>query len=733
MAKPNDQMRKNAKRGLELRKEYGRGGTDVGVARARDISNNKDLSDSTIKRMYSYFSRHSSNYDKHYGEKENDGGENAFTIAWLLWGGNAGYSWAKKEVKRINNEEERMMEEEKDVSEIVEEIESEEIDIEELAEEAEEPEELNFDEERSLGKVEHRSMEIGYKPIDEDKRTAMIAVSTEEPVMRSFGYEVLEHSKDAIDLDFLGSGRAPLLLDHDPEKQIGVVESVELDESTKRLRAKVRFGKNGLAREAFDDVVDGIRANISVGYSISKLEKKDKDTYIAKRWRPVEASLVSIPADVTVGVGRSSETSINPEEKPTEQIKETIMSDTVDIAAIEAEARKAAQRNAAEIAELGARHNLGDMAREAIAKGISIESFRGDVLEKIGSTAALENKEIGMDKEEVKRFSLVKAIRALANPHDMRAQQEAAFEFECSRAAAQQYGANAQGIMMPADVLKTWGRDLNSSDDSDLFGDDYRGGDFIDVLRNASSVMQAGATMLSGLSGDVKIPKKLTASQAAWISNEGGAASQTEFTVGNISMTPKTLGCYSDVTRQLLIQSSLDVENLIRDDLVKAMGLAIDKAALEGTGLNGQPTGILNTTGVNTTTFAAANPTFAEVVAMETALRNDNVNSESLAYILPSAINGALKTTEKATGTAQFVTDGRSMNGYRTVVSNQGTAGNVYLGDFSDLLVGMFGTMDLTVDPFSLSTTGSVRVVALQSIDTAVRHAQSFCVSNDGA
>ena len=626
-----------------------------------------------------------------------------------------------------------MMEEEKDVSEIVEEIESEEIDIEELAEEAEEPEELNFDEERSLGKVEHRSMEIGYKPIDEDKRTAMIAVSTEEPVMRSFGYEVLEHSKDAIDLDFLGSGRAPLLLDHDPEKQIGVVESVELDESTKRLRAKVRFGKNGLAREAFDDVVDGIRANISVGYSISKLEKKDKDTYIAKRWRPVEASLVSIPADVTVGVGRSSETSINPEEKPTEQIKETIMSDTVDIAAIEAEARKAAQRNAAEIAELGARHNLGDMAREAIAKGISIESFRGDVLEKIGSTAALENKEIGMDKEEVKRFSLVKAIRALANPHDMRAQQEAAFEFECSRAAAQQYGANAQGIMMPADVLKTWGRDLNSSDDSDLFGDDYRGGDFIDVLRNASSVMQAGATMLSGLSGDVKIPKKLTASQAAWISNEGGAASQTEFTVGNISMTPKTLGCYSDVTRQLLIQSSLDVENLIRDDLVKAMGLAIDKAALEGTGLNGQPTGILNTTGVNTTTFAAANPTFAEVVAMETALRNDNVNSESLAYILPSAINGALKTTEKATGTAQFVTDGRSMNGYRTVVSNQGTAGNVYLGDFSDLLVGMFGTMDLTVDPFSLSTTGSVRVVALQSIDTAVRHAQSFCVSNDGA
>jgi len=161
-----------------------------------------------------------------------------------------------------------MMDEDKDISEIVEEIESEDPEVEEL----------NFDdEERSEVKVEHRSMAMEMKPVDEEKRTAMIAVSSEEPVARSFGNEVLEHTKEAIDLSFLASGRAPLLLDHDPEKQIGVVESVELDESTRRLRAKVRFGKGALAREAFDDVVDGIRTNISVGYSINKIEKKDKD------------------------------------------------------------------------------------------------------------------------------------------------------------------------------------------------------------------------------------------------------------------------------------------------------------------------------------------------------------------------------------------------------------------------------------------------------------------------
>jgi HK97 family phage major capsid protein/HK97 family phage prohead protease len=724
MAKPNEQMRKNAKRGLELRKEYGRGGTDIGVARARDISNNKDLSDSTIKRMYSFFSRHSSNYDKHYGEKENDGGENAFTIAWLLWGGNAGYAWSKKEVKRIDNDEERMMDEDKDISEIVEEIESEDPEVEEL----------NFDdEERSEVKVEHRSMAMEMKPVDEEKRTAMIAVSSEEPVARSFGNEVLEHTKEAIDLSFLASGRAPLLLGHDPEKQIGVVESVELDESARRLRAKVRFGKGALAREAFDDVVDGIRTNISVGYSINKIEKKDKDTYVAKSWKPVEASLVSIPADTSVGLGRSSEASINPEEKPTETIKETIMSDTVDIAAIEAEAKKAAQRNAAEIAELGARHNLSDLAREAIKSGKSIEEFRGDVLDKIGSTQALESQDIGMQKEEVRNFSLVRAIRALANPNDRAAQEAAAFEFECSRAAAEQYGRTAQGILLPAEVLRTWKRDLNSTDEADLFGEDYRGGDFIDVLRNASSVMAAGATMLNGLSGDVKIPKKLTAANASWISSEGGSAAESEMTVGSVSLTPKSLGAYTDVTRQLLIQSSLSVENLIRDDLVQALGLAIDKAALEGTGTGGQPTGILNTTGINTTTFAAANPTFAEMVAMETAIAEDNALANSMSYIMPASMYGALKTTEKASGTAQFVVEqGGTVNGYRTIVSNQATSGNAYFGNFSDLLVGMFGGLDITVDPYTHSTSGTVRVVALQSVDTAVRHAQSFCVSNDG-
>jgi len=814
--KPTDGMVSAARKALDWRKEYGRGGTAVGVARARDIINGSNLSISTVKRMYSFFARHEVDKKAEGFNSGEEGFPSAGRIAWGLWGGDAGQTWSKRIVDRINSIDDRsydiindIAEEDSDMTDLVNEVLID--DTEEEIEQRAEPDALNVGDfvswnssggrargrivkierdgeinvpdsdfslegteenpaalirlydgegeetDRSVGhkfstltkidpirgnydedrkgdvEVQHRAMSLDASPIDEEKRTVKIAISSEEPVSRSFGNEVLEHSAEAIDLSFLASGRAPLLLDHDPEKQIGVIESVDLDGSARRLRATVRFGKGALAREAFDDVLDGIRANISVGYSISKMQKdaRDGETYIAKSWRPMEASLVSIPADVTVGVGRSSEQPKKPE--IVTYVEDSKMSE-VDIAAVEAQARQSASKNAAQILELGQRHGQSELAHKAIAEGTSIEEFRGSVLEKIGSERALEAQEIGLTKEQTKRFSLVKAIHALANPTDRRAQEAAAFEFEASRAAAEQYGRSAQGIMLPAEVMKNWKRDLNSADDSAIFGDDFRGGDFIDVLRNASSVMQAGATMLSGLSGDVKIPKKTAAATAAWIATEGGAAAESEMTVGQVSMTPKTLGAFTDVTRQLLIQSSLDVEALIRNDLTSAMALTIDKAGLEGAGTSGAPTGILSTSGVNTVSaFAAANPTFAEVVGLETAIAEDNALMGNLAYILPAGMYGALKTTEKASGTAQFVIEpGGTMNGYRAIVSNQATAGNLYFGNFSDLLIGMFGGLDIVVDPYTASTTGTIRVVALQSVDVAVRHAVSFAFGNDG-
>ena len=618
-------------------------------------------------------------------------------------------------------------------------------DVEHEGEEVEMTDEVSMiheDEERKVidMPMKYRTIDLSkHSYLDEEKRIVRVGVSSEEPVERSFGMEVLGHSAGDINMEFINSGRAPLLLDHDMTKQIGVIEEFKLDETAKRTTAVVRFGKSALAREVFEDVADGIRMNISVGYRIDKLERyqENDETFYKAMWTPMEVSSVSVPADQSrlVGVGRSKdkqhkniEVKLMENEKKQDINLDEVRTQTID------EAKAEFKRNSKEIIDLAARHNKRDLADKAISDGISVEEFRGVLLENISNNTPLETpSEIGMTKEEVREFSLVKAIRAMANPSDRKAQEEAAFEFECSAEAARQYGKDAQGIMLPAEVLRTWKqRDINSSDDSTLIAEDYRGGDFIDVLRNSSSVMQAGATMLRGLQGNVVIPKKTAASSAGWIATEGAAAAESEFTSGSVTMTPRVIGAFTDATRLLLQQSSLDVENLIRDDLTQSIATAIDLGALAGSGTSGQPTGISATSGINTTTFAAANPTWAEIVAMESAVANDNALNGSLGYICRPADFGTLKTTEKATGTAQFVVSpDNSMNGYNVIRSNQVTSGDFYFGNFADLLIGMYGGLDITVDPYALSTSGGVRIVALQTVDVAVRHAVSFCKSSD--
>jgi HK97 family phage major capsid protein len=177
-----------------------------------------------------------------------------------------------------------------------------------------------------------------------------------------------------------------------------------------------------------------------------------------------------------------------------------------------------------------------------------------------------------------------------------------------------------------------------------------------------------------------------------------------------------------------MLQSSLDVENLIRDDLAKSMAIAIDDGALEGSGSSGNPTGITNTSGINTVSLSsAAAPTFAEMVSIETAVAVDNALVGDLAYIINPTNFGTLKTTAKDSGSGLFVAENGQVNGYPVVVSNQLTANNYVFGNFNDLLIGFFGGLDITVDPFTNSTSGTVRIVALQSVDVAVRHAVSFC------
>jgi len=601
----------------------------------------------------------------------------------------------------------------------------------------------NMEEEERVisSEINYRTIDLSRASyIDEENRRVRIGVSSETPVDRSFGKEVLSHNAEDIDMSFMTSGAAPLLDSHDMERQIGVIEEFKLDETAKRTTAVVRFGKSALAQEVYQDVLDGIKRNISVGYSITKMERANNDIigdHYRASWQPMEASVVAIPADrdfQKVGVGRSKDKqTLNTKVKIMENEKQEINLDEVRTQSVD-DARKEFQKNSKEIIDLGVRHDKRDLANQAIKDGASVEEFRGVLLENISNNTPLETpSEIGMTEKEVREFSLVRAINALANPTDRRAQEAAAFEFECSNEAARQQGKTAQGIMMPSDMLRSWvKRDLNTSDDAALIAQDYRGGDFIDVLRNKSSVMNAGATMLRGLQGNVVIPKKTAASAAAWIATEGGNSGETEFTTGSISLSPKVIGGHTEMTRLMLQQSSLDVENLVRNDLSEAIALAIDLGALAGSGSSGQPTGISATSGINTTTFAAAVPTFGELVAMESAVSADNALQGNLRYIAKPSDWGNLKTVDKASSFGQMIvgSDGQ-INGYDVVRSNQVTAGDYYFGNFADLLIGLFGSLDVTVDPYTHSKSGTIRIVALQTCDVAVRHAVSFCKSSD--
>lgn len=596
--------------------------------------------------------------------------------------------------------------------------------------------------------------------IDQDNRTVRIALTSEQPVRRPFGWEILDHSQESIDMDFIGQARSPLLLDHDMTKVIGIIEDFQLDESSKRTLAQVRFGKSALADEIWQDVKDGIRNNVSVGYSITNMEKDreaDEPTYRVA-WQPLEASIVSIPADqsANVGVARSEPSELNPVAEvetasDKTEAEETEATDNINTQTIQvkkmseekndveinidelktsvvSETRANVAKENDEILELGSRHNQGVLARKAIREGISIEDFRGQLLNSLPTDEPLETKEIGLTDKESRSFSILKAVNAMANPSDRRAQEAAKFEFECSDAAKDKYGRNSQGLTLPSEVMHNWqARDVNTSDDSGGVGQRFLPSNFIDALRAASGVMAAGATVLRDLEDNVKIPKQTGVSTAAWISAEGGAAAESELTLGSVTLSPNTASMYTEVTNQMLQQSTLDMENIIRNDLAAGIAYLVDTGSLAGSGSSGQPTGIDNQTGVNTETFTtAATPTWAEIVSMESSVLGDNVILSNPAYLTTSAVAGNMKTTQKATNTAIFISDNGRANGHPVIVSNAVAAGYAYFGNWADLLIGFFGGLDILVDPYTGSANSITRLRATQFMDVGVRHGQSF-------
>jgi HK97 family phage major capsid protein/HK97 family phage prohead protease len=614
---------------------------------------------------------------------------------------------------------------------------------------------------RALSERHTRTEATSFNAVED--RTFEFPFSSEYPVARYFGNEVLSHDTTAADLSRLNDG-APLLFNHNPDKVVGVVERAWINNNDKRGYAKVRFSRNAFAKEVLADVQDGILRGISFGYAIDKMEERAGD-FVATKWSPHEISVVSIPADPTIGIGRSllSETSVQPEivqgsepiieseapvaptevetqrdQCPAAETASTpvpVMENTPDLEVIRSEAAEAERTRIAAINALGEKHQMQDLARELIDGGRSLDNARAAVLDKLGSTPMdqqirstdITTNDVGLSDKETKRFSFVRALNFLANPGDASARRAAEFEIEVGRAAASKYERSSNGIVVPNEVLR---RDLTAglpSGGGNLVADELLAGSFIDLLRNRLALAGAGVTMLTGLQGNISIPRQSSASTAYWV-GENVSPTESQQAVDQVNMTPKTVGAFVDYSRRLLLQSSIDVEGMVRNDLTRVIALELDRAGIYGTGSSNQPLGLVNTTGIGSQTISTYG-TFDEYIGMETDVAVGNADAGSLRYIINAAARGALKSTAKSASAvaAGFVFENNEINGYPAIVSNQLQNNDALFGDFSMMIMGMWSGLDLTVDPYAGATAGTVRIIALQDVDFAVKQPAAFC------
>jgi len=258
-----------------------------------------------------------------------------------------------------------------------------------------------------------------------------------------------------------------------------------------------------------------------------------------------------------------------------------------------------------------------------------------------------------------------------------------------------------------------------------------------------------GVTWLRDLNGNVAIPRQSGAAQCYWVA-ESGAPTESGQTIDQVVMTPKTVGAFTDYSRRLLLQASLDVEAFVRADLASIIGLGIQLAAMNG-GASNDPTGLFNVSGIGSVAGGANGgaPTYDHMVDLESAVSVANADVGTMAFLTNAKVRGKLRKTQEfaSTNGKAVWTSGSERGigdvlGYDAVVTNAipsnltkgtsaGVCSGIAFGNWADMLIGMWGGLDVMLDPYAGATSGTKRVIALQDVDVAFRHAESFAVMKD--
>lgn len=624
--------------------------------------------------------------------------------------------------------------------------------------------------------------------IDAAARTADLSFSSDEPVDMWYGVEVLSHEKGAVRLDGARQASMPLLFNHDRDDLLGIVESVDIG-TDGRGHATVRFGKDMRGDWAMQQVADGILTNVSFMYRVYTYEEDvDTETYTATDWEPYEISLVTVPADPTVGVGRSaSEEEMDvaiitrsTNQPATAEIKKELdmkrkfsLQETagdgvtggsaggvvIDEQKSRGQGAMAERQRIAEIDAMCRQHKVTDEMRVGLVqRGATVEEARGAVLDLLLTRSSSPTVDLGngaspdMSEREKSSYSMIRAINAAISNN----WKEAGFELEVSNDIAKRMGKDTKGFFMPTNISFAQRAQYASGaagTGGSLVASNLMSGSFIEVLRNKARVLQLGATVLSGLTGNVVIPRQTGASSTYWVA-ETGSVTEAEATFDQLALSFKSIGTKSAITRSMLMQSTPDIEMIARADLIAQLALGIDLAALSGTGTSNQPTGIANTSGIGSVVGGTngAQLTIDHIIALETAIAVGNADVDSMAYLANAKSVGWLKGLKSTTGQYLWTNapnGGRSgtpgeLNGYAVARSNQarstltkgtaiGTCSEVFMGNWSELVIGEWGVLEIMPNPYdaTLFPQGGVLLRAMQSLDIGVRHAASFAVMSD--
>ena len=630
------------------------------------------------------------------------------------------------------------------------------------------------------------TFELDRRSIDSTARTVELSFSSEIPVERWFGSEILDHSTGSVRLGRLNNGGA-LLLNHDVDDQIGVVESAVIDPKTKKGRAVVRFSKSQDGEEIFQDVVDGIRRLVSVGYRIHKTVTETKsggvETVRVMDWEPFEISIVSIPADDSVGVGRGAM-------PPAQDVANSNLSkktmETPDVivpaAAVPAAATRSAEvpatppvtvtREAPALtaedlqrgitAERVRVSTIGALAAQArsqgiqvddnaaVRDGVSADTVRAQIYDALiaRQVSYVPGTPSRTEARDLSQFSMARGIQRISSGLPLEGAEREMHEEALIE--ARNFGIGLSGhFSVPMIALQSGRRDMTATGGSsgDQGGNTIltTQGAFIELLYNKLTLRGLGTQFLTNLQGNFALPK-LTSGSAPAKGTENAALGESSPTTGLVSFSPKRAGRFVEYSKQLIAQSPLAWESILRNDLSSMLAVLMETAAINGGGSD-EPTGILNTSGIGSVAGGTNGLALsrANAIKLKTAVAVANTDMGSLGWLTNPVVRGKAQETPIDTGSGLFLwkedRDDAFM-GYQAGVTNavpsnlvKGTSGSVcsalIFGNFADSVLAQWGGIDFTINPYIKDTEGLIRITADCYYDFGVRRAASFAAIKD--